>query len=438
MRWCTRVLLAALLPASVAAVTASGGAIAHVDHGPNAPAQQKKHYVVLVTLDGFGAEDVKRYGAPHLDAMAEHGASAPQGMIPSYPPQALPTDYALMTGLYPEHHGMVAMRFYDPVRGRRFAFDDRAAATDGSWYRGVPLWSLAEQQGMRTASLHWPGSEAEIAGERPSGYAVYGERITYVASIRQVMAWLRLPDALRPHFIPLCYPDVEHARQEFGFDAPQVRDAVRQMDGVIGELQAELGKLHLPIDLIVVSDHGMRAEEGEWIDLDRYADLSQVETAGSLLYARNEGAAEALYQKLKIVDGRFKVYRRSKVPASLEYSSDPRIGDPVVVPNGPYAIRAHAPEHAAPEHAVKPVAPGASVHTSGPDTAISADDPRAAESLRAIFYAEGPDIRPGVSLRPFENVNVYPFLAQILGLDAPANDGSAPVLSRALKNAPAP
>jgi hypothetical protein len=52
--------------------------------------------------------------------------------------------------------------------------------------------------------------------------------------------------------------------------------------------------------------------------------------------------------------------------------------------------------------------------------------------MRAIFYAEGPDIRTGEVLKPFENVGVYPFLAEILGLDAPATDGNASVLEPAL------
>jgi alkaline phosphatase D len=49
-----------------------------------------------------------------------------------------------------------------------------------------------------------------------------------------------------------------------------------------------------------------------------------------------------------------------------------------------------------------------------------------------VFYAEGPDIRAGMKLKPFENVNVYPLLARILGLDAPPVDGSPGVLSGVL------
>jgi hypothetical protein len=42
----------------------------------------------------------------------------------------------------------------------------------------------------------------------------------------------------------------------------------------------------------------------------------------------------------------------------------------------------------------------------------------------------------GATLKPFENVNVYPLVARILGLDAPKVDGSLIVLSGILKDAP--
>ena len=53
--------------------------------------------------------------------------------------------------------------------------------------------------------------------------------------------------------------------------------------------------------------------------------------------------------------------------------------------------------------------------------------------MKAIFFAAGPDIRSNVQLKPFENVNVYPFIAEMLGLKAPEVDGSLDVLRPALK-----
>ena len=109
---------------------------------------------------------------------------------------------------------------------------------------------------------------------------------------------------------------------------------MRHVDSEIGTLRAHLTKLHLPIDLVVVSDHGMAAEQGGWIDLDQYADFSGVQTAGALMYPDSEATAAKLYTKLRIPSDKFKVYRRNRMPAELDYTGEPRIGDPVVVATG--------------------------------------------------------------------------------------------------------
>ncbi len=127
--------------------------------------------MVLVSLDGFRWDYARVDGATHLLALGKKGVWAPEGMLPSYPSLTFPNHFTIVTGLYPEHHGLVANNFYDETKQARYSISDPKAVTDGSWYSGVPLWSLAESQGMRTACLFWPGSEAEIAGHRPTWYA---------------------------------------------------------------------------------------------------------------------------------------------------------------------------------------------------------------------------------------------------------------------------
>jgi predicted AlkP superfamily pyrophosphatase or phosphodiesterase len=395
--------------------------VIEIPNADNRAEQLAKHYVVLVSIDGFRYDYAKLYGATHLDAVAREGATAPDGMLPAYPSVTFPNHYTLVTGLYPEHHGIVAMSFYDPQRKERYVFNDPKTVTDGSWYRGVPLWSLAEKQGMRAACFFWPGSEAEIAGARPSYYLKYDEKVPDEERVDQVVDWLKLPAAKRPHFVTLYFSEVDHAGHEYGPDAPETRAAVRHVDSMIGTLRAHLAKLHLPIDLVVVSDHGMATEQGGWIDLDQYVDFTGVETAGSLMYPDSEQEAAKLYAKLRIVSNKFKVYRRDRMPAELDYTGEPRIGDPVVVPTGPYSIRVHGPADSVRDHP--------------PNKGVHGYDPGSVPEMRAIFYAEGPDIRKGTRLKSFENVNVYPFLAEILGLNAPAIDGSAAVLEPALVGA---
>ncbi|HTB97213.1 MAG TPA: ectonucleotide pyrophosphatase/phosphodiesterase [Terracidiphilus sp.] len=422
-----RKALAGLVLATGAALATGQGAtlgaalpVIHVDNGPNSEAAQNSHYVVLVSLDGFRWDYAKRYGATHLLSLGKHGVWAPEGMLPSFPSLTFPNHFTIVTGLYPEHHGLVANGFYDETKNARYGIGDSSAVTDGSWYKGVPLWSLAESQGMRTACFFWPGSEAKIAGFRPTYYLKFDNKIDDNARIQQVLDWLHLPPADRPHFITLYYSEPDHEGHEFGPDAPETKAAVLKVDALMGKLKEGLDATHLPLDLVVVSDHGMAKEQGDWINLDQFADLSGFETVGPLLYPKTDADADRVYNQLKKASPQFVVYRRKNVPADLDYNQNPREGDPVVIATGPYAIRAHGPTDGKPDHA--------------PTVGMHGFDPHKMPEMKASFYAEGRDIVSGRTVRPFENVNLYPWIAHMLGLKPPKSDGSLNILAGTLRD----
>jgi alkaline phosphatase D len=399
--------------------------LTRVDNGPNSAKAQSQHYVVLVSLDGFRWDYAKRDNASHLLALGREGVWAPEGMLPSYPSLTFPNHFSIVTGLYPEHHGLVANNFLDPARQARFGMSDPQAVTDGSWYSGTPLWSLAESQGMRTACLFWPGSEAKIAGFRPSWYAQFDDETQATPAAQQAridnaVALFGLPPADRPHFITIYYSEPDHEGHQFGPDAPETRAAELKMDALVGKLKAALDATGLPIDLVVVSDHGMVHVEGGWITLDHFADLSGFDTAGDLLYAKTEEERVRVYNQLKKASSQFVAYRLKNVPANLNYSQNPREGDPIVIATGPYAIRAHAPP------AGKPDQP--------PTAGMHGFDPGKVPEMKASFFAAGPDIVKGKTVAPFENVNLYPWLAHLLGLTPSRNDGSLNVLAGTLRD----
>ena len=426
-RWVELALALGLLAVSAAAQAGLNPALplTHVDHGPNSAWAEQQHYVVLVSLDGFRWDYARRDRATHLLAVGREGVWAPEGMLPSYPSLTFPNHLTIVTGLYPEHHGIVANHFYDPQRKARFAMTDAKTATDGSWYSGVPLWSLAESRGMRTACLLWPGSEAEIAGERPSWYAHFDDKTQASAAAEQARiddaaALLRLPAEERPHFITIYYSEPDHEGHEYGPDAPETRAAELKVDALVGKLKAALDATGLPVDLIIVSDHGMAKSEGDWIDLDQFADLKGFETEGALLYGNSEDERARVYDELKHASSQFMVYRLKNVPADLNFNANPRAGDPVIVPTGPFAIRAHAP------------APGDS--DAKPTAGMHGFDPHTMPAMKASFFAEGPDLVAGKTVAPFENVNLYPWMAHMLGLSAPKNDGNLNILSGTLRD----
>ncbi len=387
-------------------VASSGQAIApviSVDHGPNAPGQIAKPYVILVSLDGFRYDYAKKYHAEHLLALGAEGASAPEGMLPCYPSITFPNHYSIVTGLYPEHHGIVANSFYDPQRKETYSYHDSRSVGDGSWYGGTPLWVLAEQQGMRAASFFWVGSEADIQGVRPTYYLKFDGSFPNPKRVEQVLAWLRLPAEQRPHFITLYFSDADSAGHRFGPDSPQVEEAVRELDREIGKLRDGLKEIQLPVDLIVLADHGMVEVDGAPIHLDQFGfDSSRfAPIIGLGLYPRSDADAQKAYEAMRGKSDKFAVYRRASVPAYLHFDSSPREGDPVIVPNGPYFILADADPYSQ-EH---------------PPRGAHGYDVTRMPEMKALFVAAGPDIRRGITLRSFENVNVYPLIAKILGLD---------------------
>lgn len=401
----SRRILCLALAACCLAVACQAQAIAPVitvDHGPNAPEQLAKHYVILVSLDGFRYDYAKRYHAEHLLSLAAEGASAPDGMLPSYPSITFPNHYTIVTGLYPEHHGIVENSFYDPARKETYNYHDSKSVGDGTWYGGTPLWVLAEQQGMRSASFFWVGSEADIQGVRPTYYLKFDPRFPNPKRVEQVLAWLRLPAEQRPHMITLYFSDADSAGHRFGPDSPEVADAVHELDGEIGKLMDGLKEIKLPVDLIVLADHGMVKVEGPTVHLNDYGFnptfFSPIVGLG--LYPRSDADAQKAYEAMRGKSDKFAVYRRAGVPGSLHFDSNPREGDPVVVASGPYYLSTDS-------------APDASEYPAG----MHGFDAARVPEMKALFVAAGPDIRHGVVLGPFENVNVYPLIARILGLD---------------------
>jgi alkaline phosphatase D len=203
-----------------------------------------------------------------------------------------------------------------------------------------------------------------------------------------------------------------------------VAEAVHELDAELGRLRSGIQALKLAVDIVVVADHGMAGVPDHWINLDEHGlDLSLLEKyEGSLLYAKSEADAQKIFESMQPGTTEYQVYRRTQLPERLHLRLNPRIGDPVIVATGAFAVRA----------AADPARPKPNPGEHGFDPAILPE-------MKAVFAAAGPDIRAGVTVAPFENVNVYPLIAKILGLDIHALktgpiDGKLAVLQGVLKN----
>jgi predicted AlkP superfamily pyrophosphatase or phosphodiesterase len=237
--------------------------------------------------------------------------------------------------------------------------------------------------------------------------------------VAQVVAWLKLPKAERPHFITLYFSDVDHAGHEYGPNAPETRAAIHKIDGVLGQLFAELRAVTPAPDIFVVSDHGMTTVTGD-VDMSKLADVSGVEVASNStdfkFYSSDPKRIDRLYGELRGKDSRIAVYRAGEIPASLHYSGNARIGAVVALATAPVVL------HLA-ERAGQTLPKG-----------MHGYDPAAMPEMRGIFFAAGPDLKAGLVIDEFQNIHIYPLIAHLLGLEVSSQiDGRLAVLDPILR-----
>ena len=389
--------------------------------------ESRQPILVLVSFDGWRWDYINRASALNLRALASRGVRA-KGLIPSFPSKSFPNHYTIVTGLYPEHHGIVSNNIADPGFPERFT-TTAETAKDARWWGGEPLWVTAIRQGRRADSMFWPGSEAPIGGVRPTEWRPYDAKVPNADRVKQVLDWLALPPDRQPSLVTLYFNEVDSAGHDYGPDSPQVLEAAHHLDEALGQLVSGVQTLGLQdrTSVVAVSDHGMSPHRASHtIFLDDYIDLSTVDvidwTPILELTPRSgsPGSIDEVYRALKGKHGSLAVYRREEVPARLHYRDNPRIPPIIGLADDGWMITSHQRLADAQKKGQK----------AGGDHGY---DPKY-KSMHGLFVAAGPRIVQGRIVPEFENIHIYDFLCDILGLTPANNDGDPNVTRKFLKN----
>ena len=155
---------------------------------PPHPPSPAPHALILISIDGFRADYLDRHITPTLATLAVDGVRA-DAMKSAFPTLTFPNHYTLVTGLYPDHHGIINNRMVDPLTGHRFVYKDHATITDPAWWGGEPIWVTAEKKGVHAATMFWPGSDVAIAGVRPTHWRPFDGDVSPAARVDQVLDW---------------------------------------------------------------------------------------------------------------------------------------------------------------------------------------------------------------------------------------------------------
>ena len=261
------------------------------------------------------------------------------------------------------------------------------------------------------------------------------------------MEWLA--DPAGPRMINLYAsesPDSEGHR--YGPDSPEVTAAIETCDRLVGRLLSQLDERGLRdrVDVIITSDHGMSRvyPENQTIFLEDFeVDLGTVE----VIYPNSRGSADVMlmlrplfevgstdteraqqeYKATKLAwralsgkHPKMSMYHKEKIwnngkgvgngkggriPERLHYNDNDRIMPLIAVADTGYLLagaRGGAPSYNKGTHGF---------------------DPESRE-MHPFFLATGPSFLRGAAFEAFPNVDIYPLLCELLGIEPAPNNGS--------------
>ncbi len=366
--------------------------------------QAGQPYVLVVSFDAFRPDYLHWVETPNFNRLAERGVLA-KSLKSVFPTKTFPNHYALATGMYAEHHGIIANSFYDPEFDATYRIGDHDSTVNPRWYNGEPIWVTAEKQDVTTASFYWVGAEAPVGGVQPSIWKHYEHEFPFEARVDSVLSWFRLPEERRPHLVMLYFHEPDETSHRSGPRGADTWAVVSELDNVLGKLMTGLEQLDIynQMNLIVLSDHGMTEISPErTIDLNEYANLKGIAQEGtgtfSFLYDGPKWRRQQAYKKLKKAP-HLQVYWKNEIPERWHYRDNYRIKDMLLVAEEGWSIL----------NKDKPEAGHYSGATHGYDNDLW--------SMQALFIADGPAFKDGYTRGTFENVNVYPIIAEILGIE---------------------
>ncbi|MFN3848305.1 MAG: ectonucleotide pyrophosphatase/phosphodiesterase [Spirosomataceae bacterium] len=388
-----------------------------------------KSYVVMVSFDGFRYDYVNKYPTPNFKKFIKKGAAA-EMMLPSFPSKTFPNHYTLVTGLYPGNHGLVDNTFYDKERDTFYSIRQRNKVEDPYYYGGLPIWQLAQQNGMKSASYFWVGSEAPIGGKLPDYYHRFDDTVPHKKRVQAVFDWLNLPESERPRIITIYFSMVDTQGHEVGPNGQKTKEAVMEADTLVGMLMDGLKKIDLPVNVILTADHGMYEMQNKpayfIYQEDLVAGLSKDDflfvnnSTHANIFIKNKAKEDEIYNSIKAKESHFKIYKKADIPANLHFNQHQRIGDLFFVVEAGYSIYSKE------------------MMSKRPETrsvwGVHGFDPYTTPEMGAIFYAQGPNIKKKVKIKTFENIHVYPLVAKLLGIEKlPKIDGDLKVLEGIIK-----
>ncbi|XP_021114910.1 ectonucleotide pyrophosphatase/phosphodiesterase family member 3 isoform X2 [Heterocephalus glaber] len=378
-------------------------------------------------MDGFRAEYLDTWSLllPNINKLKTCGIHS-KYMRAMYPTKTFPNHYTIVTGLYPESHGIIDNNMYDVILNKNFSLSSKEKFNP-AWWSGQPIWLTAMYQGLKAASYYWPGSDVAINSSFPTLYRDYNGSVPYEERIATLLRWLDLPKAERPSFYTIYVEEPDSAGHNSGPVSARVIQALQLVDRAFGMLMEGLAQrnLHNCVNLILLADHGMDQTYCDKVEYmsDYFSTINFYMYQGPAprIRARNIPQDFHSFNSEEIVrnlscrrpNQHFKPYLSPDLPKRLHFARNVRIDRAqLLVQRQWLAARSRGSTSC-----------GGGTHGYDNDF----------KSMEAIFLAHGPSFKEKMEAEPFENIEVYNLMCDLLRIQPAPNNGTHGSLNHLLK-----
>ncbi|KAM8778759.1 bis(5'-adenosyl)-triphosphatase ENPP4 isoform 1-T1 [Rhynchonycteris naso] len=361
--------------------------------------------LLLVSFDGFRADYLQNYEFPHLQNFIKEGVLV-EHVENVFITKTFPNHYSIVTGLYEESHGIIANSMYDVITKKHFSdFNDR----DPFWWNeAIPIWVTNElQENRSSAAAMWPGTDIPIHNTTPSYFMNYSSSISFEERLNNITMWLSNSDP-PVTFATLYWEEPDASGHKYGpEDKRNMSKVLKEVDDLIGDLVYKLKMLGLweNLNVIITSDHGMaQCSQDRLINLDLCIDhsdytLIDLSPVAAILPKINK---TEVYNKLKNCSSHMNVYLKEDIPARFHYKHNDRIQPVLLVADEGWTIVLNKSSLKLGDH--------------GYDNSLP--------SMHPFLAAHGPAFHKGYKQSTINNVDIYPMMCHILGLEPHPNNGT--------------
>ncbi|EDO43633.1 predicted protein [Nematostella vectensis] len=399
-------------------------------------AVKNSNTVILLSFDGFRWDFASKAYTPNLDFIAMTGVRAPY-VEPVFPVETFPNHYSMVTGLYPESHGILSGCYmYDPVM--KESFENMNNSDSRWWDGGEPVWVTNQKQGRSSGVCNFPGFDVKIRGHFPTystsnmgfnkPFLTSTNIMTFKQQIDVVMDWLTGLDP--PSFVAIYFNQPDMTSHGFGPNSDQVIEQIKRCDNITGYLIMRLleKRLFNSVNLVLTGDHGQTDyNTTKFLNLENYFSAQYYIKYGVNtlhIWPRPNVTKSFVYENFKRIEYETKllrVFKTEEMPEAYHYKNNRR-APPIIaimeehwVANTTkfweYWNRQHRNERLRGDHNYSPFIP----------------------SMRPFFLARGPNFKEGFVSEPLKMVDIYPLLCNILDVAPAPNNGSFERVKKMLK-----